>query len=275
MNNKSLKKYGWPQHPSKYFLKRIYGGTIPHAKNFVTSVIDRYELDRFLCPVRIDSRDFNANFGFNLDTPIDYFFETQLHEFIEKVLKDVDLPFIEITTMLLKRLGRIGCLYRNGFSPKSPSRVNAELIKRMKQLESEIKRDKIRLNKRRQFDEERIIHRQEARKIFDSLHEEDQYNFLQEFDHAKEDPSFKKLGGEFEDFLILKFKLKITLFEEMRSVHRIKMRLREIKSNLKGLNYKWKKDEIEWTEFVRIFKASENELSLIGCELNSLEAVYK
>ena len=125
------------------------------------------------------------------------------------------------------------------------------------------------------FNEERKIKRQKARKIFDSLHEEDQNNLLQEFDHAKEDPSFKKLGGELEDFLILNFKLKITLFEGMKSVHKIKTRLPEIKSYLDEVIYRWKKDEIEWTEFVTIYRATENELNLIDTELKRLEVAYR
>jgi len=274
MNNKYLKKYGWPQHPSKYFLKGIYGGSVPHAKNFITSEIDRYELDRFLWAVRIDPLDFNAKFGFNLDTPLDYFFETQLHEFIEKVLKDVDLPFIEITIRLLKRLGRIGCLYRNGFSPKSPSRVRAETIKRMKQLESEIKRDKIMLKKRRQFEEERIIQRQEARKIFKSLHNEDQNDLLQEYEYAKEDIIIVIRGGKFEDFLIREFKLRIALFEEMNNVHRIKIRLKEIMSDLKGIICGRNKNETDSSGFVRIYRASEVELKAIDLELKSLMTAY-
>ncbi len=58
MNNKSLKKYGWPQHPSKYFLNRIYNGDVPPPENFTTTGMDRSALDRFLWPFRIDPRDY-------------------------------------------------------------------------------------------------------------------------------------------------------------------------------------------------------------------------
>jgi hypothetical protein len=272
LNNKSLIRYAWPQHPSKSYLKRIYRSVIPPPDKFTTSGMNRYELDRFLWPFRIDPRDFETHFGFNLNQPLDYFFEKQLQDFVEKILENDDDPYLEITKRILKRMGRTGCLYRHGFQPKSPSRVSAESTKKVKKLESEINKLKRLQKKINQFEEERSVQREEARKLFNSLHQEEQNYHLQEYDHAEDHPTIISIGGKLEDFLIIQLKLKISIYEEMKSTHNIGMRLEEIMTNLDDIIRRQKNDNIDSAEFVAVYKASERELSILDSELKKLQA---
>jgi hypothetical protein len=270
MNNKSLKKYGWPQHPSRIYLNRIYRSDIPPPDKFTTTGMNRSELDRFLWPFRIDPRDFETHFGFNLDQPLDHFFENQLQDFVDNILENDNHPLIEITKRIVKRMGRTGCLYRHGFQPKSPSMISAESIKKVKQLELEINRLKMLQKKRKQFEEERSVQRKKARKLFDSLHQEEQNYLLQEYDHAEEHPTIISIGGKLEDFLIIQFHLKISIYEEMKSTHNIGMRLEEIITNLDDIIRRYKNDNIDSAEFVAVYKASEIELNKLDSEFKNI-----
>jgi hypothetical protein len=273
MNNKSLKKFGWPQHPSRYFLNRIYNGDIPPPDKFTTTGMSRSELDRFLWPFRIDPLDFETHFGFNLDQPLDHFFENQLHDFVEKFLENNNHPLIEITKRIVKRMGRTGCLYRHGFQPKSPSRVSAESRKKVKKLESEINMLKKLQRKRKRFEKERSLERKETKKIFESLPQEDQHYLRDEYKYAQEDNEFINRGGTFEDFLIIKFKLKIRLFDQMSETHKIRVRIRKILEDLNEINQNLKKDEIDFTEFAGIYKSSAKKLNELDHILTDLRTI--
>jgi hypothetical protein len=203
---------------------------------------------------------------------LDYFFENQLQDFVEKILENDDDPCIESTKRVAKRMGRTGCLYRHGFQPKSPSRVSAESIKKVKKLESEINMLKKLERKIKQFKEERSVQRKEAKKIFDSLHQEDQNNLLHDYHYAKKDPKFEEVGGELEDFLILKFELKISIYEEREKTYNIGMRSEDIIANLDDIIRRHKSDNIDSAEFVAVYKASERELSILDSELKKLQA---
>jgi hypothetical protein len=270
MNNRSYKKYGWPLKPSRVFLNRIYKGYVPPADNFLIVDINRYGIYRLINPFRIDPRDCERKFGRNLNMPLDHCFEMQLNDFVEKALKNHDDPNIEITKGILKRMGRAGCLYRHGFEPKSSTQVLGEIIKKIERLELEIEQDKRILEKRKQFEKKRKIKRQEARKIFDSLHQKDQYRLQEEYEYARTDPRILIRGGKFEDFLIREFKLATSLFEEISKTHKMRMRLREISICLKDIIQKRNKNEIESTEFVRVYKSCAKELNELDSELKGL-----
>jgi len=262
MNNKRYKKYGWPSKPFRYLLKRIYEGNVPPADNFLTVDIDCYGIYRFINPFRIDPRDLVKKFGCNLDIPLDDCFEKQLNDFIEEVLKNEKKPANAATKFLLKRMGRFGLLYRHGFNPKSPEQIEAERV------EAEKHKQKV-----YDFIKDRNYKRREARKIFESLPQEDQNYRQMEFEHsqAQNDPIIKARGGTFEDFLIFMLKVKITLYDEISETNKIRMRNREISTGLKDIAQKWNKDEIDFTEFAGIFKSSAKELNELDQRLKELQ----
>jgi len=270
---RNFEQFGFPSQLSQEELARIYKGKIPRADNFLNKH-KRIRLKRFTGPFKGDGREVAAKFERNLDTPLSRCFEEQLDNFIKEVLNihwNKEVPITGGMIRVLKRMGRAGALYRNGFKPTSREQQLEEKLEKIKQLESEIERDKKILEKRKQFEEEREIIRQEALESFHKLHQEDQYKLQKEFDYAKTDPRILIRGGKFEDFLICEFKITISLFEEMSKTHKIEMRSREIKADLNEIIYRQKKDEIDSAEFVRVYKASEIELNKLDSELKNMQ----
>jgi hypothetical protein len=270
---KYFEHYGFPPQLSKEELTKIYDGHSPRADNLLNKH-KRIRLKRFTGPFKGDGRKVAAKFGRNLDTPLNRCFEEQLDKFVNAILDihwNKEVPITGGMIRVLKRMGRAGVLYRHGFNPKSPEQTIEERLEKIKQLESEIERDQIILGKKLQFEEERDIKRQEALGRFYNLPQEDQYRLRQEYDYAKTDPRILIRGGQFEDFLIREFKIKINLFDKISKTHNIRIRLGEISADLKGIIQKRKKDEIESTEFIEAYNPYKelNDLDQRLCELQT------
>jgi hypothetical protein len=243
---KYFEHYGFPPQLSKEELTKIYDGHSPRADNLLNKH-KRIRLKRFTGPFKGDRRKVAAKFGRNLDTPLNRCFEEQLDKFVNAIL---DIHWNKA---------------------KSPEQTIEERFEKIKQLEFGIERDKKILGKRIQFEEERDIKRQEALGRFYNLPQEDQYRLRQEYDYAKTDPRILIRGGQFEDFLIREFKIKINLFDKISKTHNIRIRLGEISADLKGIIQKRKKDEIESTEFIEAYNPYKelNDLDQRLCELQT------
>jgi hypothetical protein len=267
-----FENFGFPPQLSNEELTRIYGA-VPRGDNFLSKG-KRIRLKRFTGPFKGDGREVAAKFRRNLDSPLSRCFEEQLDAFVRKTLDihwNKEVPITGGMIRVLKRMGRAGILFRHGFNPGSYEQQLAEKIELEKQNKLEIEKNRMIQEKAQKFLEERSIKRQDAQKMFDSLQQEDQCRLQKEFEYAKEDPAIKVRGGKFEDFLIHKFDIKITFFEEIKKVHKIGKSLEIINSNLEEAIYKRKKNDINSIEFVRIYKTSKDELNELDCELNSLE----
>jgi hypothetical protein len=216
MNKTYLGSYSWPPKPSKELLKRAYNGNVPRADNLLNKN-KRVRLKRFTGPFKGDGRKVTAKFGRNLDTPLSNCFEEQLEKF---VIQTLDIHWNKEVRMtggiikVLKRMGRAGVLYRHGFNPMTPKQQSEKTEQYLKTLEMEIAQLKKQHEIWKLFETERKIRRLEARDRFKKMHQEDQYALLHEYEHAQFDRRIKLRGGEFEDFLILKFCIKIDTIQQ-------------------------------------------------------------
>jgi hypothetical protein len=274
MNKTYLGSYSWPPKPSKELLKRAYNGNVPRADNLLNRN-KRVRLKRFTGPFKGDGRKVTAKFGRNLDTPLSNCFEEQLEKFVNEVLNinwDKNVPMTGGIIRVLKRMGRAGVLYRHGFSPEK----QAEKTKQdLKTLEMEIAQLKKQHEIWKLFETERKIRRLEARDRFNKLQQENQNDLLHEYEHAQFDRRIKLRGGEFEDFLILKFCIKIDTIENFNKLRSNGRKLKFLTANLKENYNRWRTKEFSFTEFAEIFKDSSSELERIDSELKSLSEIYR